>query len=53
MWTFSVELFGRAMLSDRATRAQPLCVDLGSTPMRGKVEQPLHNWADQLPVLLT
>ena len=49
----NVDLCGRAMLSDRATRVQQLCVDLGSPPMRAKVEKPLHNWAGQLPVWLT
>ena len=50
---FNADLFGRAMLSDRATRVQQCCGDLGSTPMRAKVEKPLHNWAGQLPVWLT
>ena len=48
---FNVDLFGRAMLSDRATRVQHVLLDLGPTPMRAKVEKPLHNWAGQLPCL--
>ena len=50
---FIGDLFGRAMLGDRATRVQQFCVDLGSTPMRAQVAKPLHNWAGQLHVWLT
>ena len=50
---FNVDLFGRAVLSDHAIHVQQFWVELGSTPMRAKVEQPLHNLVGQLPVWLT
>ena len=50
---FNVDLFGRAVLSDHAMHVQYCSVELGSAPMRAKVEQPLHNWIGQLPVWLT
>ena len=50
---FNVDLCGRAVLSDHGIHAQHLWVELGSAPMRAKAANPLHNWADQLPVWLT
>ena len=38
---------------DHAIHVQQFRVELGSAPMRAKVEQPLHNLVGQLPVSLT
>ena len=50
---FNVDLCGRAVLSDHAIHVQQFWVELGSAPMRAKVEQPLDNLVGQLPVWLT
>ena len=38
---------------NHAIHVQQFRVELGSAPMRAKIEQPLHNWVGQLPVWLT